>query len=1076
MATPGRRERKVVSVLFADLVGFTSRAESLDPEDVEAILRPYHDRLRVELEARGGTVEKLIGDAVMAVFGAPVAHEDDPERAVRAALAIRDWIREEEDLEVRIAVNTGEVLVALEPRPGAERGLVAGDVVNTAARLQTAAPVNGILVGESTHNATSRVIEYRDAPPVEAKGKSHPVPVWEVIEARSRYGSDVLRRPRTPLVGRESELSLLVNTLTRVQHERSPQLITLVGVPGIGKSRLVHELFTAVDERPELVYWRQGRCLPYGEGVAFWALGEILKAHAGILEGEPEERAAEKLQAVVDEAVPEPDEAAWITRELRPLLGYSATEEPSGDRRVESFAAWRRFFEGLAELDPLVLVFEDLHWADEGLLDFVDHLVDWATGVSILVVATARPELLARRPSWAGGKPNATTISLSPLSEQETAKLVHGLLERAVLPADVQAALLDRAGGNPLYAEEFARIALERGALEADAADLPLPETVQSLIAARLDALSGEEKALVKDAAVVGKVFWLGAVEQLGGVERRQGEALLHGLERKQFVRRERRSSIDGDTQYVFAHTLMRDVAYGQIPRADRTEKHRRAAGWIESLGRPEDYAEQRAHHYSGALEALPSGVAGDDLRTSARLALRDAGDRAVSLNAFGAAVRDYDRALELWPPDDLQRPRLLLAAAFARMEVEDGDEAEVAAARDALLEAGDREGAAEAEVARAEVYWSRGRGDDVQPSLEHATELAEPLPISAAKARVYTALFRLHWLANREDLASRFRDEAMGMAEELGLQAVRARILSISGAWRVVTGDPEGFDDLEESIAIFERLNSASAQSPYNNLADGYYNVGDLPKAAETTARMRTAWKRFANVDWLRWTDSQQIRLDYLAGRWDAVLELADHWIAEAQAGPGHYLEPAWRWYRGRLLLARDGPSAAVEESALGLERARVAADPQMLIPALGFHTRVLWALGNAEAEERAVELADACRRSPVGIAHDWFPEVAVALEGLGRTPELEAVAASVPTSTPWRDAALALGRSDSLTAVEIFGEMGAIPFEAEARVLAAGDGLDADLPSAIEFFRQVDASTYLDEAERLLATSRSA
>jgi class 3 adenylate cyclase len=1076
MTAAGRRERKVVSVLFADLVGFTSRAESLDPEDVEAILRPYHDRLRTELEARGGTVEKLIGDAVMAVFGAPVAHEDDPERAVRAALAIRDWIEEEEELEVRIAVNTGEVLVALEPRPGAERGLVAGDVVNTAARLQTAAPVNGILVGESTYNATSRVIEYRDAPPVEAKGKSQPVPVREVIQARSRYGSDVIRRPQTPLVGRERELSLLLNTLMRVQDERSPQLITLVGVPGIGKSRLVHELFAAVDASPELVYWRQGRCLPYGEGVAFSALGEILKAHAGILDGEAEERAAEKLRAVVEEAVPEADEAAWIVRELRPLLGLSETEETSGDRRVESFAAWRRFFEALAELDPLVLVFEDLHWADDGQLDFVDHLVDWATGVPILVVATARPELLARRSSWAGGKPNAATISLSPLTEQETAMLVHALLERAVLPADVQAALLDRAGGNPLYAEEFARIALERGAIADGAADLPLPESVQSLIAARLDALSGEEKALVKDASVVGKVFWLGAVEQLSGIERDHAEALLHGLERKQFVQRERRSSIDGDTQYAFAHTLMRDVAYGQIPRSDRTEKHRRAATWIEALGRPEDYADERAHHYSSALDAMPAGADRTELSGSARLALRDAGDRAVSLNAFAAAVRDYDRALELWPSDDLQRPRLLLAAAFARRQVEDGDGKELGAARDTLLAAGDREGAAEAEVARAEDFWSLGRGDDVLPSLERAMELAEELPTSAAKARVYAGLFRLHWLANREDLASRFRDEAMRMADELGLQEVRARILSISGAWRVMKGDPEGFDDLEQSIAIFDQLSSASMQSPYNNLADGYYNVGDLPKAAETTNRMRTAWKRFANVDWLRWADSQQIRLDYVAGRWNDVLELADRWIADAQAGPGHYLEPLWRWYRGRLLLARDNPAAAVEESALGLELARVAADPQMLVPALGFHTRVLWALGDVEADERAVELADVCRRSPLGIAHDWFPEVAIALAGLGRTLELEAMAESVSTPTPWRDAALALGRGDPLTAVEIFHAMPAGPFEAEARLFAASDGLEADLPRAIEFFRQVGAAASLAEAERLLATSRSA
>jgi len=464
-----RRERKVVSVLFADLVGFTARSDSLDPEDVEAILSPFYDRLRTELEVRGGTVEKFIGDAVMAVFGAPIAHEDDPERAVRAALAIRDWVREEEELEVRIAVNTGEVLVALEPSPGAERGLVAGDVVNTASRLQDAAPVNGILVEETTYNATSRVIEYRESPPVDAKGKTVPVQVWEAVQARSRFGTDITRRPSTPLVGRERELSLLVSTLARVEHESSPQLITLVGVPGIGKSRLVHELFVAVDERPELIFWRQGRCLPYGDGVAFWALSEILKSHAGILEGEPEERAEAKLRSAVEDVVPGAADAAWVTRELQPLLGLSDGAEPgaAGDRRIESFAAWRRFFEGLAERSPLVIVLEDLHWADEGLLDFVDHLVDWATGIPILVVATARPELLTRRPSWSGGKPNATTISLSPLSGQETATLLHGLLEQTVLPADVQSLLLDRAGGNPLYAEEFARIALEQDALAA---------------------------------------------------------------------------------------------------------------------------------------------------------------------------------------------------------------------------------------------------------------------------------------------------------------------------------------------------------------------------------------------------------------------------------------------------------------------------------------------------------------------------------------------------------------------------------------------------------------------------------
>src|ERR687898_528435 len=1072
-----RRERKVVSVLFADLVGFTARSDSLDPEDVEAILRPFYDRLRTELEVRGGTVEKFIGDAVMAVFGAPIAHEDDPERAVRAALAIRDWVREEEELEVRIAVNTGEVLVALEPSPGAERGLVAGDVVNTASRLQNAAPVNGILVEETTYSATSRVIEYREAPPVDAKGKTEPVRVWEAVQARSRFGTDITRRPSTPLVGRERELSLLVSTLARVEHESSPQLITLAGVPGIGKSRLVHELFVAVDERPELIFWRQGRCLPYGDGVAFWALGEILKSHAGILEGEPGERAEAKLRSTVEDVVPEAAEAAWVIRELQPLLGLSDGAEPgaAGDRRVESFAAWRRVFEGLAGESPPVIVLQDLHWADEGLLDFVDHLVDWATGIPILVVATARPELLTRRPGWSGGKPNATTISLSPLSGQETATLLHGLLEQTVLPADVQSLLLDRAGGNPLYAEEFARIALERDALVGG--ELPLPESIQGLISARLDTLSDGEKALVQDASVVGKVFWLGALGQLGGgVEPSSVEVLLQGLQRKQFVQRERRSSMEGDAQYSFAHTLVRDVAYSQIPRAERAEKHRRAAAWIESLGRPDDHVELRAHHYVSALEALPSAAEDADLRRSARLAVRDAGDRATSLNAFRAAVHEYDRALELWPEDDPERPRLLLAAAVARYETDAWNEAELAAARDALLAADDLAGAGEAEFRRAEAFWNLGRGDEVVHSLNRAVELAEGLPLSAAKAHAYAGIFRLHWLANREELASRYGNEAMRMVEELGLDDVRAQLLNTFGSWRTMQGDKRGLDEIAESITIFERLNSAAAQRSYNNLADGYYNLGDLRRSAEVTKRMKEAWKRFSHLDWLRWGDSQEIRLRYMAGRWDDVTAIADRWIADAEARQGNYLEPLWRWLRGRIALARGDTALALAESAAALELARAARDSQLLTPTLAFRCRVLWEADEEGAEEAALELAELGRRAPLHVAHDWFPEVAVALAGLGLAKELEAIAESVPTATPWRDSGLALGRGDAPAAAAIFGQMGARPLEAEAHLLAAKDALSADLPAATDFFREVGAVRWLREAEPLLARTRSA
>src|SRR5713101_3875796 len=416
-----RAERKILTVLFADLVGFTSRAEQLDPEDVQAVLAPYHERLRYELERWGGTVEKFIGDAVMALFGAPVSREDDPERAVRAALAIRDWIVEEGELQVRIAVNTGEALV------------------NLAAR------------------ATAETIDYSERPPVEAKGKEAPIPVWEVLQARARFGVDLPAEARTPLVGRERELEQLVGALGRARQQRSPELITLVGVPGIGKSRLVGELFQSIERGGVLTYWRQGRSLPYGEGISYWALAEMVKAQSGILETDSEEEVEAKLARAVEQLIQE--DADWVLFHLRPLVGLASDLAPSSPE--EAFAAWRRFFEALAEQRSIVLVFEDIQWADDGLLDFIEHLVDWVHDVPMLILCTARLELLERRPAWGGGKVNAATVAIAPLTAEETATLISALSERPLLPAETQAELLERAGGNPLYAEQFVRMLSE---------------------------------------------------------------------------------------------------------------------------------------------------------------------------------------------------------------------------------------------------------------------------------------------------------------------------------------------------------------------------------------------------------------------------------------------------------------------------------------------------------------------------------------------------------------------------------------------------------------------------------------
>jgi predicted ATPase len=554
--------------------------------------------------------------------------------------------------------------------------MAAGDVVNTAARLQAAAPVNGVLVGERTFRQTRAVIEYRQVPPVAAKGKRDPVPMWEAVQARAGLGVDVPHQARTALVGRDRELGVLRDVLARVRAERTPQLVTLVGVPGIGKSRLVYELWQVAEAEPELIWWRQGRSLPYGEGVSFWALAEMVKAQAGILDGDVPGEAGAKLAAMAADVLGGMPEADWVARHLGALAGLGGDGASAGGDRSEVFSAWRQFFEALAERRPLVLVFEDLDWADDGLLDFVDYLADWAGGVPLLVVGTARPELLARRPGWGGGKPNALTLSLAPLSEQDTARLIGSLLGRPVLEAGQQAVLLAQAGGNPLYAERYAQMLAEQGPGQQP----PVPESIQGIIAARLDLLAPAEKRLLQDAAVIGKVFWPGAVAALGGgADRGELEGYLHGLERKQFGRRERRSSVAGETQYAFVHVLVLDVAYGQIPRAARADQHAAAAGWIESLGRAEDHAEMLAHHYLSALD-LARGAGRDTagLAPRARTALQAAGDRAVALNAFASAAGYYRAALALWPGDaHQQRAGLLRLLGTALHEAGELDQAE---------------------------------------------------------------------------------------------------------------------------------------------------------------------------------------------------------------------------------------------------------------------------------------------------------------------------------------------------------------------------------------------------------------
>ena len=653
-------ERKVVSVLFCDLVGFTASSERVDPEDVRARLRPYHEQVRGVLERHGGTVEKFVGDAVMAVFGAPVAHEDDAERAVRAGLRLLETIGELNvgdpalSLQVRVGVNTGEAVVVLGARPELGEAFVTGDVVNTASRLQGAAPVGAVVVSEQTYRQTERVFDYEPLEPVVVKGKTAPLAIFRPLQARARFGTDVTRTHTTPLVGRELEKPLLIGTFERAAQQRSCQLVTVLGEPGVGKSRLCAELFAYVEERPDLVRWRQGRCLPYGEGIAYWALGEIVKAECGILESDSPEQAAAKLARTLP--ADDPD-LPWLRARLAPLVG--AVAEPAAQE--ESFAAWRRFCESLAADGPAVLVFEDLHWADAALLAFLEHLADWARDVPLLVLCTARPELYEQHANWAAGLRNATMINLQPLSEQETARLIGSLLEQAVLPATTQQQLLERAGGNPLYAEEFVRLLTDRGI---DAESVEVPESVQALIAARLDTLTPDRKSLLQDAAVMGKVFWAGAVAAMGQRDVREVEQALHELAHKELVRPSRTTSMEAEAEYGFWHGLVRDVCYGQIPRAARAARHEAAAVWLEQKAgeRVEDLADVLAHHYLSALELTRAAGQVEKatmLEAHAIRYLTLAGERALALDV-DRAEQSLAQALALAQPGHPERAFLL--------------------------------------------------------------------------------------------------------------------------------------------------------------------------------------------------------------------------------------------------------------------------------------------------------------------------------------------------------------------------------------------------------------------------------
>jgi tetratricopeptide (TPR) repeat protein len=967
--------------------------------------------------------------------------------------------------------------------------------VATCARLQQAAPSGTVLVSEATGRATERSISYGPASLLALAGRAKPISVWSALEPRNRTGMDTLAAGPVPLIGRDRELGLLLEAFRRAKAGRRPRLVTLLGAPGIGKSRLVAELGRALDADSDLVTWRQGRSSPWDEGrsspdgggITYWALAEIVKAEAGILETDTADRVGRRLSRVVAHAMADdPGAVDWVAGHLRGLVGEDDGAPVQAGRRDEAFTAWRSFLYGLAARRPLVLVLEDLHWADDALLDFVQELLD-PTGQAtldrhgqplrartppaapLLVLATARKELLARRPDWGGGG-SAGVIELDPLSEADTGHLLENLLAANRLPTGVGPALLAAADGNPLFAEEYVRMVRDRHPMpEAGDAKMPLPETVHAIIAARLDALPAEEKAALQDLSVLGRVGWVGALAAVSGRDRAEVEACLERLAAREFLYRAGRSSMAGEREYGFRHVLVCEVAYGQIPRLERAGKHRRAAAWLESLAA--ERSELLAHHYGRALElARAAGQPTGELAEQARLALRQAGDRVTSLGAHVAAARYYTEALALWPPDDPERPALELRAGEARCLGEGAGEDLLRSARDGLLALGDRERAAEAEARLFQLAYAKGQ--ERSSHMEQALALVADAPASHSKAVVLSHGMMHLLVSDRNAAALQVARQGLAMARSLGDREQEAAALGTIGAAKVSLGDPGGIADLERGIALAEAAGSSSVIPWRNNLAFSHALLGDLRRCFAAREAAWVAAEHYGSALRLRWLEIEQAGECYWTGRWDQAVRIADALAPAGDDGAPHYMKAICHLWRGRIELARGRLGKALDDAGRAVALARETGDHLNLDPALAFGARVLAA---ADQPADAGKLLDELLATLGGrlLKPELGVDLAIDLVELGRP--VEALDEVLPSR--WLDAARAFAGGEPGRAARVYAEIGSRPDEATARLAAARRLLPSrpaegrvELERAIAFFREAGATASLEQAKDLL------
>jgi class 3 adenylate cyclase/tetratricopeptide (TPR) repeat protein len=928
---PPSEERKIITAIFVDLVGSTARSEQLDPEDVKALVAPYHARVRAELERHGGTFEKFSGDAILALFGSPKAHEDDPERCVRAGLAVKDAIAELNaedqwlDLHIRVGIHTGEALVMLGARPSEGEWSAAGDVLNTAARIQSAAPTDGILVGEQTYQAAQHAFDFREADPIQAKGKSEPVLVWEVVAPRD--GAGLLAGAETPLVGREAELDELVGFCAETLGIRRAGIASIVGSPGVGKSRLLHELVSQLEEQFH-VHW--GRCLSYGEGITYWPITEVFKSAAGILRSDDLDTVAARLDEFLNGlATHDVDELRTIAASLSNLIGIATTPRgtyAAGEiSQAELHWGIRRTLQLLASERPTAVVIEDLHWAEPTLLELISYIAADEVDAPLVLVCSTRPDLEETSPGFLGTQGRRRTVALETLGPDQAAALLTGLTgDPALAATPFGAALIENAGGNPLFLEETVRMLRDQGLVDLErwqsdeARDLPIPTNVQGLISSRLDRLERNEKQLAHHASVAGPVFWAGAVAHLGienGGPPEDPRPGLQELERREFVAHRAVSSVAGEDEYAFRHILMRDVAYGQLPKGRRAQLHLRFSDWVTvERGRGDEFIEIVAWHLEQAC-GLSREVARSPIEPpiqQAADALAKAASRAERRESLREAHRYYTRALDLLD-DEHADLRVTLRVQRADMAMQLG---ELKDATDELLEVAEQaselgraEAEAEALLLLGDIDQRQGRPTDAHRRLLRAEELAGSTDDARLRTRAAFVMnsFVVDYLGELDQPIENLR-AAIATAEAIGDHALAAEGHLRIAAPLMGHDFPAAESELRRCLELADDLGSHRIEAEATSWLGAVAYYRNRPEEAERLCLQARRWFERTGDSYFQVQNLVLCLATFALG--DGRAEEGEKWLREAlpialQIGGWALLNTYWHLVRS--LVAQD-------------------------------------------------------------------------------------------------------------------------------------------------------------------------